>query len=103
LIPAGAGIDQWSQVDATTIALTLSDGGQFDLDGVANGVIVDPVAIGVPPVTAAASAPAASGGGGGCSLGHTNKFDPVLVMLLFLSALYLLRRRKDDDANHGAM
>lgn len=39
----------WTRTDAppaTTIALTLTDGGPFDLDGVANGNIVDPLALG---------------------------------------------------------
>ena len=43
--------DSWSRTDVgntTTINLTLKDGGPFDLDGVANGQIVDPVAIAVP-------------------------------------------------------
>ncbi len=46
LIPASS----WTRADTgatTTIALTLQDGGAFDLDGVANGRVVDPLAVGV--------------------------------------------------------
>jgi uncharacterized delta-60 repeat protein len=62
----------WTRTDtgtSTTIALTLHDGGLFDLDGLANGQIVDPVAIGVaqvvdlvPTVVSTASASVAVGG-----------------------------------------
>ncbi|MGA8145945.1 MAG: CARDB domain-containing protein, partial [Gallionellaceae bacterium] len=47
LIPAS----NWTRTDSgntTTIALTLQDGGPFDLDGTANGQVVDPIAIAVP-------------------------------------------------------
>ncbi|MGC2457247.1 MAG: CARDB domain-containing protein [Gallionellaceae bacterium] len=47
LIPAS----NWTRTDTlttTTIALTLQDGGPFDLDGTANGQVVDPIAIAVP-------------------------------------------------------
>jgi len=42
LIPASA----ITVVSANAIDLTLTDGGALDLDGVANGVIVDPIAVG---------------------------------------------------------
>ena len=37
---------QWTKTGATSLDLTLTDGGTFDLDGVENGVIVDPLALG---------------------------------------------------------
>ncbi|RLL54055.1 HYR domain-containing protein [Mariprofundus sp. EBB-1] len=43
----------WTQTSPNSIQITLTDGGPYDLDGVVNGVIIDPVAIGVdtdPPV-----------------------------------------------------
>jgi outer membrane protein OmpA-like peptidoglycan-associated protein len=88
----------WTQVDAFSVDLTFTDGGQFDLDGVANGVIVDPVAIGV--ATASAVTQVSSGGfGGGCSLqASSGKFDPMLPLLMFISVLWLLKRRA-----HSAM
>jgi len=93
IIPNGTGVDQWTQVDATTIDLTLSDGGQFDLDGVTNGIIIDPVAVGVPPAPVAVAAPASSGGGGGCSINSSATFDPAMLVLLLFALIGLARRR----------
>jgi len=93
IIPNGAGVDQWTQVDATTIALTLSDGGQFDLDGVINGIIIDPVAVGVPSAPVAVAAPASSVGGGGCTISRSTTFDPVMLALLLFALIGLARRR----------
>ena len=72
---------QWTQVDGNTIDLTLTDGGSFDLDGVANGVIVDPLAVGN-PITE--PSPNSGGGGGGAA-------SPWVLLLLLLS---LARSRK---------
>ena len=47
------------------VYLTLIDGGFGDADGIENGVIIDPLALGVPP----APAPAVSDGGSGSSSG----------------------------------
>jgi len=100
LIPNGAGTDRWTQVDAMTIALMLSDGGQFDLDGMINGVIIDPVAVGVPPAAPpavpAAAPTAAGGGGGGCSINADALFDPAMLALLLFSMLSLTRKRRRD-------
>ncbi|NOY83773.1 MAG: hypothetical protein GXO96_02920, partial [Nitrospirae bacterium] len=38
---------QWTKTGANSLDLTLTDGGAFDLDGIANGVIVDPLVLGV--------------------------------------------------------
>ncbi|RLL49430.1 DUF5011 domain-containing protein [Mariprofundus sp. EBB-1] len=101
LIPNGPGVDQWIGVNATTIALTLSDNGPFDLDQTANGVIVDPLAVGVvAPAPVIAPAPAAAipaaasggGGGGGCALSSKSEFDPLLILMVLLSLIWLLRR-----------
>ncbi len=94
LITQGAGADQWLLLGATNIALTLTDGGVFDLDGLVNGVIVDPLAVGVgtTPVAAAPAAPAAAAaGGGGCVQGSGVGFDPVFVMMLLFSLVVLSR------------
>jgi len=97
IIPNGNAADQWMLINATTIALTLTDGGVFDLDGIANGVIVDPVAVGVgatPVVVAPAAAPVAApaaAGGGGCVMRSTSEIDPVFVMILLFSLLVLSR------------
>jgi hypothetical protein len=65
--------------DRHSVALTLTDGGPGDADGVANGVIVDPSALGVPaPAGINESASSASsgggGGGGGCFIDTTAGF-----------------------------
>ena len=92
LIPKGAGANRWTQTNANTVAITLTDGGAFDLDGIANGVIVDPVVVGSPaaPVAAATTA-TSSGGGGGCSLNRSASFDPMMLMMMILSLVYLVR------------
>ncbi|MBL3598603.1 MAG: HYR domain-containing protein [gamma proteobacterium endosymbiont of Lamellibrachia anaximandri] len=71
---------QWTQVDANSIDLTLTDGGPFDLDGLADGKIVDPLAPGSAPVADESS----SGGGGSAS---------PWIFLLFL--LVMVRRAKE--------
>ncbi len=96
LIPNGAGVDQWTQVNATTVALTLLDGGAFDLDGSAtNGVIVDPVGVG------AGAAPAGGASvGGGCAINTNNASpDPLMPIMIILSLCYLFthRKREADD------
>ncbi|MDF1552171.1 MAG: MopE-related protein [Deferrisomatales bacterium] len=71
---AATGWQQFSQAafsaDRRTITLTLVDGGMGDADGLANGLIVDPSALGF--VTEEEPPPASSsgggGGGGGCFL-----------------------------------
>lgn len=73
---AGATVRQIGTVK-TAVSYNIVDGGPYDTDGVANGVIVDPV---FPSVT-----PTPSGGNGG-SLGG--------LLLLPLALLALLRRRK---------
>jgi len=89
LIPNGNGVDQWLH-NATTIVLTLTDGGAFDSDGAVNGVIVDPVAVGV-VTAAAATTPVAAAGGGGCALLVESSFDPLFILLL-LGAFMMLSR-----------
>ena len=87
----------WTLIDANTIELSLKDGGQFDLDGLQNGVVVDPLAfvqgtvVVTPkpvPVPAPAPAPAAAGGGGGkgggCTIAAAGTVDPTLLLLLLL-------------------
>jgi len=52
-----------------TVTLTLTDGGQGDSDGLANGVIVDPVGVAVPATSGTGSVDLSSAsGGGGCSV-----------------------------------
>jgi len=71
------------------IDLMLADGGPLDLDGIANGIIVDPIAVGSTPKILGGS-----GGGGGCTIASANDFDPMMPALLLLACLYLLQRRR---------
>jgi len=67
--------------DRKTVYLTLADGGFGDADGIENGIIVDPLGLGVLPSYPAAAADAvdagSSGGGGGsgCFISAT-AYDP---------------------------
>jgi len=82
-----------NKVDAYTLDMTLTDGDPLtDMDGVANGVIVDPVAVG------GATAPGVTlGGGGGCTLNPTsNPFDPVLPVLGALFMISAWRRKRQE-------
>jgi len=91
LIPEGLGTDHWIQLDALTIALTLTDGGRFDLDGgLVDGRIIDPVVVAIPPATAASPA----SGSGGCVIIPSAIFDPVLLLLVILSLVTLARSRR---------
>ncbi len=76
---------QWSQVDANSIDLTLTDGGPFDLDGLADGKIVDPLALGSDP-----EAPESSSGGGGST-------SPWLFLLFLL----VMSRRARGFGSHS--
>ncbi|MEN8802880.1 MAG: choice-of-anchor U domain-containing protein, partial [Thiogranum sp.] len=84
----------WTQVDSRTIDITLTDGDPLtDLDGVANGSIDDPVAVGseAAPVVATDSS---GGGGGGCTLTPAADKDLTLPLFLLASLGYLYRRRR---------
>jgi len=92
LIAKGTGANQWSLTGAKTISLHLTDGGALDLDGAANGRIVDPVAVGSSAVVVTASS--SGGTGGGCTIGQRAQFDPVFLCLFLISLLYPLRERQ---------
>ncbi len=57
-------------ISGNTVTLTLQDGGAGDADGVANGVIDDPVGLAT-PVAAAPVASAPDSSGGGCAVAGT--------------------------------
>ncbi len=67
----------WSQIDDQRVAVTIVDGGSLDSDGVANGVVVDPITVGVTPTS--------SGGGG--------SFGIIELLLGFLGLGLAARRR----------
>lgn len=73
------------------VKLTIVDGGPNDLDGLANGTVIDPGGVGEAIIPAATT----SLGGGGCSLGSApvhQRIDWLLVGVA-LAGLGLLRRR----------
>lgn len=71
---------KWARVEnGTAVELTLGDGGEFDEDGVANGVVVNRLAIGV----TVEPAPKSDGFGSGGAL-----FDELLLLLLLVGARY---------------
>jgi hypothetical protein len=52
--------------DRKSVAVLVKDGGFGDLDGIENGIIIDPVGIGVNPAGNDAITTSSSSGGGGC-------------------------------------
>ncbi|MBL4760299.1 MAG: cellulase family glycosylhydrolase [Mariprofundaceae bacterium] len=85
----------WSVASANSINLILTDGDlTTDMDGVANGIIVDPVAVGSALLNQGASTTSGGGGGGGgCSINTSAEFDPLLIVIMLLSMAYLNRRK----------
>ncbi|HFD87978.1 MAG TPA: hypothetical protein ENJ35_09925 [Gammaproteobacteria bacterium] len=84
--------DSWKQVDSRTVDVTLKDGDPLtDLDGLVNGLIDDPIALGegAAPVVSGAD----SGGGGGCVINNGSGNDPLFPFFIFMSVIYLSRRR----------
>ena len=88
----------WTRIDDHTLEVAVTDGDPMtDADGVVNGLIVDPVALGN---DVRADFDFTDGGGGGCSLGGGDDRHAVewLLVLLFLAWLgagrpqYRLRR-----------
>ena len=88
--------DKWTRKETQSIELILTDGDPLtDSDGLVNGSIEDPVAIG----SAATSAPASnnSSGSGGCVLGGSRHVDALLILyvLMLFMASYKRVRKKD--------
>ncbi len=97
LIPKGAGVDQWVQINGNSIVLTLLDGGLFDLDRVANGMIVDPVGVGSSSLVVAKVIR-----DGGCVMNPVrNSVDPLFPVMVVLSIFYLILRR--DQSGLGKL
>jgi len=85
----------WTKVNATTVEIMLTDGDALtDQDGVANGSIVDPIAVGGQQ-SSGGGGDTFDFGGGGCTLNTTRSggMDPVWLFLLLAPGLGILRRR----------
>ncbi|CAB5499133.1 hypothetical protein THERMOT_983 [Bathymodiolus thermophilus thioautotrophic gill symbiont] len=82
---------------ATCLKLTLKDGGENDADGnQANGVVESTVSIATPVVGGNDDNGDSSSSGGGCVYNPNApaRFDTVFILLMTLSAYYLIRRRR---------
>ncbi|CAB5496990.1 hypothetical protein THERMOT_613 [Bathymodiolus thermophilus thioautotrophic gill symbiont] len=84
---------------ATCLKLTLKDGGENDADGNhANGVVENTVSIATPVVGGSGNIDdnSNSSSGGGCVYNPNTsaRFDMVFILLMTLSAYYLIRRRR---------
>lgn len=93
-------VNTWTKKTRHTIELTLRDGDlQTDLDGIANGVIDDPIAIGDAGNTLPDAINQAGGGGGGCSLNANRSEDPVLLIMILVSIVRLKCGRSKKQQN----
>jgi len=86
----------WTQIDVRTVDITLTDGGPFDLDGMINGSIDDPLGAGGQVL--AGFGGGGSGGGGLCSLGPRTASawmtGDLWLLLTFVLGLGLWRRHR---------
>ena len=83
--------DLWNKVDDYTVSLKLTDGGKFDLDGMENGYIEDPVAL----ASAESENKKSGGGGGGCSISNNSPENGLtLIIILMLSLIWFIFRRR---------
>lgn len=81
----------WNRVNARTVDVTVTDGDPLtDSDGLVNGQIDDPLAVGVAEPAAIEADFGAGGGGGGCNIDSTGTEIGLPLMLLF-SMLHFLR------------
>lgn len=96
-------------IDGTNIIYDVVDGGSFDADGLANGVIEDPIMVAADATaatdgdeeddnttsddTALTPSTSSSSSGGGCSAGGSGGF-PLLLLMLFIGSFYKIARNK---------
>jgi hypothetical protein len=83
----------WTKTGARTVEVTLTDGDPVtDQDGLVNGSIEDPLAVG-----------GEKEGGGGCTLSKTPSavMDPIWLFLLLAPGLGILRRRAASTGASG--
>ena len=92
----------WTIVGVHSIDVLLRDGDALtDLDGIANGIIHDPLALGVVGAPAVTAAPVAtsSGGSGGCVIQSQASFDPTFPLIVIFLALWRLFRRQVNQGD----
>lgn len=93
-LTAGVLVNQYQLVNATTITISVTDGGPLDDGPAADGFIIDPIGLGTPTVTADEVTLGVSGGGGGCVFNPNGQFDASLILTLLASLGYLGWKRK---------
>ena len=74
--------EDWTRLDNRNIDLTLTDGGPFDQDGLVDGKVVDPLALGVSTTSPTDAGSSSSGGGA---------VDLWLLLLLGFLGMHRLR------------
>jgi len=93
--------------DRKSVTVLVKDGGFGDLDGIENGIIIDPAGIGVNPAGNGAITTSSGGGGGACFISATNSktqanpstINPwrwthrVGIIMVFLILFVIYRRR----------
>lgn len=80
--------------DGMTLTMNVAVNGPLNEDP-GSGMIVDPLAVGIPlNTTTSGGAGGGVGGSGGCTLDPNGGFDPVLVGMVLASVGYLTRRRR---------
>ena len=95
----------WTKVNANTVDITVTDGDALtDQDGVVNGFIEDPVAVGgTQGGGGGGDDDTFDFGGGGCSISKSPSasLDPVWLFMLLAPGLGLLRRRLATTGTQG--
>jgi len=93
--PAGFQEFVGGKIQGKSVTLTITDGGAGDSDGLANGVIVDPVGVAAPVSSGSGSIDLTSGAsGGGCSVvGGTGAGGSNIDAFLILAGLGLISWR----------
>jgi chitinase len=99
--------------DRKSVYLTLTDGGFGDADGIENGIIVDPLGLGVTASAAPGEASAGGGGGGGCFISASagniekigsaairQKLSGLAIVVMLLPALFILARGLKKSISH---
>lgn len=84
-------------ISSNQVTLTLTDGGIGDADGIANGIIVDPIAVGIPTSSSSGGSTSVSNGGGGGGGGGGSLNLPTLLGLMLAGILGLRQRHRRNN------
>lgn len=97
-LPAGI----WTQTDTRSLRVTLTDAdSRTDLDGLANGIIDDPITVGSAPPAPSTDNSINGSSGGGCSLSTNHSFDLAwLFSAVLLGFIRCIRKDACTMADH---